>query len=56
MIRIPEWANQSSNYSISINGKKETFPTKKKEINIFLFPVNGKRRRRNLQPADESHY
>lgn len=29
MIRIPEWANQSSNYSISINGKKETFPTKK---------------------------
>ena len=40
MIRIPEWANQSSNYSISINGKKETFPT----------------RRHNLQPADESHY
>ena len=29
MIRIPEWANQSSNYSININGKKETFPTKK---------------------------
>ena len=28
-LRIPEWANQSSNYSISINGKKETFPTKK---------------------------
>ncbi len=32
MIRIPEWANQSSNYSISINGKKERFPRKRKSI------------------------
>jgi len=39
MIRIPEWANQSSNYSM---GRKKRFP-RKKEINIFLFPVNGKK-------------
>ena len=37
MIRIPEWANQSSNYSISINGKKETFPTKKGNYYAFLY-------------------
>ena len=25
MIRIPEWANQSKGYSISINGKRKIF-------------------------------
>lgn len=42
MIRIPEWANQSKGYSISINGK-EKCSLWQKVTSIFLSPANGKK-------------
>lgn len=55
MIRIPEWANQSKGYSVSINGKRKMF-VMAKVTSIFPSPANGKRRCHYFQLAYESQH
>lgn len=55
MIRIPEWANQSKGYSVSINGK-EKCSLWQKVTSIFPSPANGKRRCHYFQLAYESQH